>query len=81
MTEVERKKRGEKSGCDRRAAGARTATGDGLRAFELGIRRDAGEMILREGQGAIEIEEAIKWLRHENAKGAHIYVRPAASTP
>ena len=34
-------------------------------------------MILREGQGAIEIEEAIKWLRHENAKGAHIYVRPA----
>ena len=45
--------------------------------FDLGIRRDAGEMILREGQGAIEIETTIKWLRHENAKGAHIYVRPA----
>ncbi len=34
-------------------------------------------MILREGQGAIEIEEAMKWLRHENGKGAHIYIRPA----
>src|ERR1700737_1347482 len=49
----------------------------GCERVELGIRRDAGEMILREGQGAIEIEEAIRWLRHENAKGAHIYVRPA----
>ena len=47
--------------------------------FDLGIRRDAGEMILREGQGAIEIEKAIKWLRHENGKGAHIYIRPAGT--
>src|SRR5713226_2318861 len=44
--------------------------------FDLGIRRDAGEMILREGQGAFEVEATIKWLRHENAKGAHIYIRP-----
>src|SRR5216684_2776499 len=36
-------------------------------------------LILREGQGAIEIENTIKWLRHENAKGAHIYVRPAGA--
>src|ERR1700737_2682083 len=49
----------------------------GCERVELGIKRAAGEMILREGQGAIEIEEAIRWLRHENAKGAHIYVRPA----
>ena len=34
-------------------------------------------MILREGHGVFEVEEAIEWLRHENAKGAHIYVRPA----
>jgi hypothetical protein len=47
--------------------------------FDLGIRRDAGEMILREEQDAIEIEEAIKWLRHENGKGAHIYIRPAGT--
>jgi hypothetical protein len=36
-------------------------------------------MILREGQGTIEIEMAIKWLRHENGKGAHIYIRPAGT--
>src|ERR1700687_5908227 len=47
--------------------------------FDIGIKRDAGEMILREGQGAVEIEEAIKWLRHENAKGAPIYIRPAGT--
>jgi hypothetical protein len=42
-----------------------------------GIRRDAGEMILREGQDAVEIEQAIKCLRHESGNGAHIYIRPA----
>jgi hypothetical protein len=51
----------------------------GCERFDLGIRREAGEMILREGQGAIEIEVAIKWLRHENGKGAHIYIRPAGT--
>jgi hypothetical protein len=51
----------------------------GCECFDLGIKRDAGEMILREGQGAIEIAEAIKWLRHENAEGAHIYVQPAGN--
>ena len=51
----------------------------GCERFDVGIKRDAGEMILRERQGAIEIEETIKWLRHENAKGAHIYVRPTGT--
>lgn len=51
----------------------------GCARFDIGIRRNAGEMILREGQGAIDIEQAIKWLRHENAKGAHIYIRPAGT--
>jgi hypothetical protein len=79
VTEVERKKRGEKS-----AVIVERLVRVHLRAmscerFDVGIRRDAGEMILREGQGAIEIEEAIKWLRHENAKGAHIYIRPAGT--
>ncbi len=32
-------------------------------------------MILGKGQGAIEIEKSIIWLRDENAKGAHIHVR------
>ena len=77
MTEVERKKRGEKSAVIVERLVRVQLRAMGCERFELGIRRDAGEMILREGQGAIEIEEAIKWLRHENAKGAHIYVRPA----
>lgn len=42
------------------------------------IRRAAGGMILRAGQGAIEIEAPIKLKRHENAQSAHIYIRPAS---
>jgi hypothetical protein len=34
-------------------------------------------MVLREGQDAFAIAEAVKWLCHENAKGAHVYIRPA----
>jgi hypothetical protein len=77
VTEVERKKRGEKSAVIVERLVRVQLRAMGCERFELGIRRDTGEMILREGQGTIEIEEAIKWLRHENAKGAHIYVRPA----
>jgi hypothetical protein len=77
VTEVERKKRGEKSAVIVERLVRVQLRAMGCQRFELGIRRDAGEMILREGQGAIQIEEAIKWLRHENAKGAHIYIRPA----
>src|SRR5229473_1360521 len=76
MTEAERKKRGEKS-----VVIVERLVRAQLRAMScerfVGIRRDAGEMILREGQGAFEIEATIKWLRRENAKGAHIYIRPA----
>ncbi len=49
----------------------------GCERFDLGIRCAVGEMILREGQGAVEIEKAIIWLRDENAKGSHIHVCPA----
>ena len=71
------KQTGPEIGRDRGAGGARAASCDGQRALRLGIRRDTGEMILREGQGALQIGQAINWLRHENAKGAHIYIRPA----
>lgn len=77
MTEAERKKRGQKSAVIVERLVRVQLRAMGCERFDLGIKRDAGEMILREGQGAVEIEEAIKWLRHENAKGAHIYVRPA----
>ena len=49
----------------------------GCTHFDLGVRRDGGEMVLREGQDAFEVAGAVKWLRHENAKGAHVYIRPA----
>ncbi len=79
MTEAERKKRGEKSAVIvERLVRVQLRAMDCER-FDVGIRRDAGEMILREGQSAIEIEKTVKWLRHENAKGAHIYVRPAGT--
>src|SRR5580698_1506567 len=79
MTEAERKARSGKSVVIvERLVRAQLRAMDCDR-FDLGIRRDAGEMILREGQGASEIEESIKWLRHENGKGAHIYIRPAGT--
>ena len=40
----------------------------GCERFDLGIRRVAGEMILREGQGAIEIEGAINGFATKTAR-------------
>jgi hypothetical protein len=77
VTEVERKERRAKSAVIVGRLVRLQLRAMGYERFDLGIRRDEGEMILREGQGAIEIEEAVKWPRHENPKGAHIYVRPA----
>jgi hypothetical protein len=47
--------------------------------FDLGIVPDAGDTILREGQRAVDIEKVIRWLRRENARGAHIFIRPAGT--
>src|SRR5216683_8415723 len=77
MTEEERNKRGQKSAVIVERLVRVQLRAMSCERFDLGIRRDAGEMILREGQGALEVEATIKWLRHENAKGAHIYIRPA----
>jgi hypothetical protein len=77
VAEAERKERGEKSAVIVERLVRVQLRAMGCERFDVGIKRDAGEMILREGQGALEIEATIKWLRHENAKGAHIYVRPA----
>src|SRR3984885_6129152 len=79
MMDAKHKKSGEKSVVIVKRMVREQLRAMGSERFDLGIRRGAGEMILREGQGAIEIEEAIKWLRHENGKGAHIYIRPAGT--
>jgi len=44
--------------------------------FDVGILRPDGRMLLREGWMVRRIEQAIQRLRLENARGAHIFVRP-----
>jgi hypothetical protein len=63
MPEAERKKNSGKSAVIVERLVRTQLRAMGCDRFDLGIRRDAGEMILREGQDVIEIEEAIKWLR------------------
>jgi RepB DNA-primase N-terminal domain len=78
VTGEERKKRGEKSAVIVARLVRIQLRAMGCERFDLGIKR-ANEMALSEGQGAFAIEQAIKELRHENAKGGHIYIRPAGS--
>ncbi len=79
MTEIKHEKRGKKSAeiVERMVRGQLRAMG--CERFDLGILPDVGDMILREGQRSIDIEKVIKWLRRENARGAHIYIRPAGT--
>jgi len=44
--------------------------------FDLGILRSDGRMLLRENWTLRQIEQAIQRLKRENARGAHIFVRP-----
>ena len=46
--------------------------------FEIGVKEPAGRIYLRRWT-ASEILAALRWLRHKNASGSHIYVRPASS--
>ena len=76
-TEAERKQRSETSAVIVERLVRAQLRAMGCARFDLGVRREAGAMILREGQDAFAVAEAVKWLRHENAKGAHVYIRPA----
>jgi DNA primase RepB-like protein len=44
--------------------------------FEIGILRPDGLMLLRSPWSAKQVDAALAWLRRENARGAHIFVRP-----
>ena len=44
--------------------------------FDLGILRPDGRMFLREAWTVTQIQEATQRLRRENARGAHIFIRP-----
>ncbi len=48
----------------------------GSDAFDIGVLRQNGRMLLRERWGEQQIIAAVAWLKHENARGAHIFVRP-----
>jgi hypothetical protein len=50
------------------------AMGCGL--VDLGVFRADSRMLLREGWRAEQVEAVLSWLRRENARGAHIFVRP-----
>jgi hypothetical protein len=63
------------------AAIARSAVHRQLRSmgcglFDLGVFRPDGRMLLREGWKSERVEAALNWLRRENVRGAHIFVRP-----
>src|SRR6201996_8341620 len=66
---------------DSRLAAAHTAM-DQLEAmaapaFDIGVKRNDGTMLLREGWGARQVLKSLLWLRRENLNRGHIYVRPA----
>src|SRR5208282_5029096 len=44
--------------------------------FDIGILRPDGRMLLREEWTLGQIEQAIQPFKLENARGAHIFVRP-----
>src|SRR5579875_3564721 len=48
----------------------------GSDAFDIGVLRQNGRMLLRERWNEQQIIAAVAWLKHENARGAHIFVRP-----
>jgi hypothetical protein len=37
--------------------------------FDLGVRRDGGQMVLREGHDVFAVRDAVKWLRHVCGQG------------
>jgi hypothetical protein len=49
----------------------------GAVAFDIGVKRFDGTMLLREGWGAKQVLKSLLWLRRENLNRGHIYVRPA----
>ena len=49
---------------------------DGLRAIRPWHSRSARAMLLREDWTAEQVDATLNWLRRENARGAHILVRP-----
>ncbi len=48
----------------------------GCEVFDIGVLRQSSRMLLREHWTAPRTLAAVAWLKHENARGAHIFLRP-----
>jgi hypothetical protein len=48
----------------------------GCELFEIGVLHQKGRMLLRRGWRTDQIDAAVDWLRRENTRGAHVFVRP-----
>jgi hypothetical protein len=48
----------------------------GCQRFDVGILHRNGRMLLRERWNAEQVDAAVSWFRRENARNAHIFVRP-----
>jgi hypothetical protein len=59
-----------------RAAALRHLAAMGCARFDLGVLRAHGMMVLHESLTAPQIRARLVWLRRENARRAHIFVRP-----
>ncbi len=55
---------------------ARQLNAMGSERFDIGVLRRDDRMLLREAWTARQVTAAIRWLRHENARGAQIFLRP-----
>ena len=51
----------------------------GAAAFDIGVKRTDGTMLLREGWGAKQVLKSLFWLRRENLNRGHIYGRQASA--
>ena len=48
----------------------------GCESFDIGVLQQCGRMLLRECWRPEQVAAALGWLARENARGAHIFVRP-----
>jgi hypothetical protein len=48
----------------------------GCARFDLGVLRGGGAMVLLEALSADRIVTRVRWLRRENVRGAHVFIRP-----
>ena len=51
----------------------------GCETYEIGVRDAVSGKMMQRTWSAAEVEQGVPWLKHENAQGNDIYIRPAGS--